>query len=72
MSPGGKNYWQTGRDYSDRKGGAPDPREAITYYLPMDDDREADKAPLSMRLIRRMFGYTTPRCMRRGGTGCSC
>ena len=29
-------------------------REAITYYNPMEE-READKAPLQMALIRRIF-----------------
>jgi hypothetical protein len=32
-------------------------REAITYFRPMED-REDDHAPLSARLIRRMFIYT--------------
>jgi len=59
-----QNYWQTNRDYSSGKGGTPDPREAITYYLPMED-READHAPLSMRLIRRMFEYTKPYAAKR-------
>src|SRR5579884_2710577 len=43
----------------------PDPREAITYYLPMDDDREADQAPLSLHLIRRIFGFTKPYAFKR-------
>ena len=34
-------------------------REAITYYNPMEE-READKAPLQMALIRRIFRYTKP------------
>ena len=34
-------------------------REAITYYNPMEE-READKAPLQMTLIRRIFTYTKP------------
>ncbi len=34
-------------------------REAITYYRPMED-READRAPLSAQLIRRIFTYTAP------------
>ena len=29
------------------------------------DDREADKAPLSMKLIRRIYGYTRPYAARR-------
>jgi ATP-binding cassette, subfamily B, bacterial len=32
-------------------------RESITYFRPMED-READHAPLSAALIRRMFTYT--------------
>jgi ATP-binding cassette subfamily B protein len=39
-------------------------REAITYYRPMED-READWAPLSAQLIRRMFTYTRPYKGRR-------
>jgi len=39
-------------------------REAITYFQPMDD-READRAPLSMKLIRRLFTYTRPHRVRR-------
>jgi ABC-type multidrug transport system fused ATPase/permease subunit len=39
-------------------------REAITYFRPMED-READHAPLSLRLIRRMFTYTRPYAARR-------
>ena len=38
---------------------APAEREAITYYRPMED-READRAPLSSHLIRRIFVYTKP------------
>ena len=53
------------RHASDKLGGA---REAITYFRPMED-READYAPLSARLIRRMFTYTRP--YRPGATGCS-
>ena len=34
-------------------------REAITFYNPMEE-READKAPLQLALIRRIFGYTKP------------
>jgi ATP-binding cassette subfamily B protein len=34
-------------------------REAITFYRPMED-READRAPLSAQLIRRIFAYTRP------------
>src|SRR5262249_34410084 len=39
-------------------------REAITYYHPMDD-READRAPLSGALIRRIYTYTGPHAARR-------
>jgi ATP-binding cassette subfamily B protein len=39
-------------------------REAITYYRPMED-READWAPLSAQLIRRIFTYTRPYKGRR-------
>jgi len=38
-------------------------REAITYYNP--EEREADRAPLQSRLIRRIFGYTKPYAARR-------
>src|SRR5580765_3876429 len=38
---------------------APVEREAITFYRPMED-READRAPLSGHLIRRIFTYTRP------------
>ena len=39
-------------------------REAITYFRPMEE-READRAPLSASLIRRMFTYTRPYVGRR-------
>jgi ATP-binding cassette subfamily B protein len=39
-------------------------REAITYYNPMEE-READKAPLQMALIRRIFDYTKPYAVKR-------
>jgi ABC-type multidrug transport system fused ATPase/permease subunit len=39
-------------------------REAITYFRPMEE-READRAPLSAHLIRRMFTYTRPYAARR-------
>src|SRR3974377_69337 len=39
-------------------------REAITYFRPMEE-READRAPLSAALIRRMFTYTRPYAGRR-------
>ncbi len=45
---------------------APSPggREAITYFRPMDD-RDAEQAPLSAALIRRLFSYTGPYAARR-------
>ena len=42
----------------------PSAREAITYYNPMEE-READKAPLQAKLIRRIFGYTKPYAVKR-------
>src|ERR1039457_6703752 len=39
-------------------------REAITYFRPMED-RDDDHAPLSARLIRRMFTYTRRYAARR-------
>jgi ATP-binding cassette subfamily B protein len=42
-----------------------DEREAITYFRPMDEDREADRAPLSAQLIGRIFTYTRPYRARR-------
>jgi len=39
-------------------------RGAITYYNPQEE-READKAPLQLKLIRRMFGYTKSCAGRR-------
>src|SRR5271157_4031633 len=39
-------------------------REAITYFRPMEE-READRAPLRVALIRRMFTYTRPYAPRR-------
>lgn len=39
-------------------------REAITYYSPIDD-RESERAPLSLHLIRRMFTYTRRHGARR-------
>ncbi len=39
-------------------------REALTYYDPMEE-READKAPLQMALIRRIFTYTRPYKTKR-------
>jgi ATP-binding cassette subfamily B protein len=39
-------------------------RESLTYYDPMEE-READKAPLQMALIRRIFAYTKPYAAKR-------
>lgn len=39
-------------------------REAITYFNPMEE-READKAPLQLALIRRIFHYTKPYAAKR-------
>ncbi len=39
-------------------------RESITYFRPMEE-READRAPLSAELIRRIFTYTRPYARRR-------
>ena len=39
-------------------------REAITYFRPMED-READHAPLSLMLIRRILTYARPYASRR-------
>ncbi|HLX95673.1 MAG TPA: ABC transporter ATP-binding protein, partial [Verrucomicrobiae bacterium] len=39
-------------------------REALTFYNPMEE-READKAPLQLALIRRIFWYTRPYAARR-------
>jgi ATP-binding cassette subfamily B protein len=39
-------------------------RESITYYNPTEE-READKAPLQARLIRRIFTYTKPYAAKR-------
>jgi ATP-binding cassette subfamily B protein len=39
-------------------------REAITFYNAAEE-READKAPLSVKLIRRIFSYTSPYAAKR-------
>jgi ATP-binding cassette subfamily B protein len=39
-------------------------REALTFYNPMEE-READKAPLQLALIRRIFRYTAPYASKR-------
>jgi ATP-binding cassette, subfamily B, bacterial len=41
-----------------------DAREAITYFHPIDE-RDADRAPLSLRLIRRVAGYARPYAAKR-------
>ena len=42
----------------------PNSREAITYFNPAED-HEADRAPLSLHLIRRIFTYTRPYAAKR-------
>ena len=49
---------------ADRRARTPSAREAITYYNPMEE-READKAPLQLALIRRIFRYTKPYAAKR-------
>ena len=39
-------------------------REAITYYNPFEE-READRAPLQARLLRRILTYTRPYAAKR-------
>src|SRR5215472_15164503 len=39
-------------------------REAITFFRPMED-READRAPLSLQVIRRIAQYTRPYAAKR-------
>jgi ATP-binding cassette, subfamily B, multidrug efflux pump len=39
-------------------------REALTFYNPLEE-READRAPLQLALIRRIFRYTTPYAAKR-------
>jgi ATP-binding cassette subfamily B protein len=39
-------------------------REALTFYNP-NEEREAEKAPLQMALIRRIFRYTRPYAAKR-------
>ena len=39
-------------------------REAITYFRPLEE-LEADRAPLRVALIRRVFAYTRPYATRR-------
>src|SRR5437016_12381300 len=43
---------------------AQNPREAITYFQPIED-READWAPLSTQLLASIFPYTRPCAHRR-------
>jgi ATP-binding cassette subfamily B protein len=44
--------------------GDPSARESITFYNAAEE-READKAPLSVKLIRRIFRYTNPYATKR-------
>jgi len=39
-------------------------REALTFYNPLEE-HEADKAPLQLALIRRIFRYTKPYAAKR-------
>jgi len=39
-------------------------REALTYFQPLED-READQAPLNLKLIHRIAAYTRPYAARR-------
>ena len=39
-------------------------RAAITYYNP-HEERDAEKAPLQTRLIKRIFTYTRPHARKR-------
>src|SRR5512146_2013295 len=55
---------QRNQDDSARIASLDQSREAITYYRPMED-RESDWAPLSARLIARMFTYTRRYQSRR-------
>jgi ATP-binding cassette, subfamily B, bacterial len=43
---------------------AVDETESITFFHPIDDS-ERDSAPLSLSLIRRIYGYTRPHALRR-------
>ena len=49
--------------------GDPSARAAITYYNPAEE-READKAPLQTKLIRRIFTYTKPYAFKRNALFC--
>ena len=40
------------------------PHASITYFHPLDE-READKAPLQLALVRRIFRYTRPYAVKR-------
>ncbi len=46
------------------KDGLSDAGERLTFYDPMEE-READKAPLQLALIRRIFHYTQPYAAKR-------
>ena len=43
---------------------SPGPREAITFFNPLEE-READQAPLQWPLIQRIFSYTGPYAAKR-------
>ena len=43
---------------------SPAERDSITYYNPREE-QEADRAPLQMALIRRIFSYTNPYAAKR-------
>ncbi len=58
------------RMFTEPKGGRHlDPREAITYFRPMEEG-EVDRAPLSLRLIRRIWTYTRPYARKRNALLC--
>lgn len=50
--------------HNPREDGHLDPREAITFFNPFEE-RERDRAPLSLHLIRRIFTYTRPHARKR-------
>jgi ATP-binding cassette subfamily B protein len=60
MSAPGKNKSPAG----DIAKGDSSAREAITFYNALEE-READKAPLQAKLIRRIFHYTKPYAAKR-------
>ncbi|EEF60121.1 ABC transporter ATP-binding protein [Pedosphaera parvula] len=65
MSASPQSSSQSSRESLETAGTAhQNPREAITYYNPVED-RESDRAPLSLHLIRRIFTYTKPHAAKR-------